>query len=71
MNKLLVATVIILVIVLAILVVYILIKIKGIKIDGEVVIEEKEGGGKLYSLELHVNPDEIDNRDTVTFRVRK
>jgi len=57
------------IVILVIYLVYILAKNR--KVDGEVIIQEKEGGGKLYSLELQVDPDEIDGRDTVTFRVRK
>ena len=61
-----------LLLVIVILVIYLVyILAKNRKVDGEVVIQEKEGGGKLYSLELQVDPDEIDDRRTVTFRVRK
>jgi hypothetical protein len=39
------------------------------RFDGMVVITEKPGGGKLYSLELAGNPEDIDEKKAVTFRV--
>lgn len=36
---------------------------------GEIVIHEKEGGGRLYSLDLNSDPAEIAEKKTITFKV--
>ncbi len=51
--------------------VYLLFQNRKVEIDGHIVILEKDGGGTLYSLELMVDPDEIENKKLLTFKVRK
>ena len=51
--------------------VYLLFQNRQVEIDGNIVILEKDGGGTLYSLELMVDPDEIENKKLLTFKVRK
>jgi hypothetical protein len=38
--------------------------------DGKVVITTNEDGVKLYSLELHSDPDAIDVKDSINFKVK-
>lgn len=39
------------------------------RFDGNIVIGHAESGAKLYSLELNVDPDEIDTKNDITFKV--
>lgn len=39
--------------------------------DGDLVVSKSESGGKVYALELHGGDvDNLDKRDTITFKVR-
>lgn len=39
------------------------------KYDGIITIEDRETGAKMYSLELHSHPSELDNKSSVIFKV--
>lgn len=39
--------------------------------DGKIVVETGEEGKKLYSLQLDGDPNDIDQKDSVTFKVGK
>lgn len=39
------------------------------KYDGQIVIGESESGGKLFSLELNGDPEEMEVNDSVIFKV--
>jgi Putative phage holin Dp-1 len=38
--------------------------------DGEVVVEKTDAGGKLFSLQLEGDPEEIEQKKTVAFKVK-
>jgi hypothetical protein len=38
--------------------------------DGELVVSQKEDGGKLFTLELHTDPNELLNKSNVVFKVK-
>lgn len=38
--------------------------------DGEIVVMVNEDGKKLYSLELNGDPNEIDNKEVIKFKVK-
>lgn len=40
-----------------------------IKYSGEIVIQDKESGGKLYSLELNGDPQDLVEKKEVTFKI--
>lgn len=44
---------------------------KSIRFDGSIVVIEKDEGGKLYSLNLDGDPEDIDKKDEVLFKVSK
>lgn len=39
--------------------------------DGQMVVGDKEDGGKLFSLELNDDPEPLQNKESVSFRVIK
>lgn len=38
--------------------------------DGEVVVEQTDAGGKLFSLQLEGDPEEIEQKKSVAFKVK-
>lgn len=53
------------------LVLGILLYRRRIRFDGTIDVIEKDEGGKLYSLNLDGDPEEIDKKDEVLFKVSK
>jgi hypothetical protein len=49
----------------------ILVRKRYRKFDGEILVIKTENGDKTYSLELYSDPDDIELKDYILFRVRK
>lgn len=45
--------------------------IKSPKTHGKILIQETEEGKRLFSLEVDIDPDEIENMQVVVFKVVK
>jgi hypothetical protein len=42
----------------------------GSGVDGNIVLTEVAGGKKIFTLELDIDPNQIENRDTIVFAVK-
>jgi hypothetical protein len=47
------------------------LKVNDRQYDGNIVVIEKDAGGKIYSLELDGDPELLDTKDEVIFRIKK
>lgn len=43
--------------------------VKETNYDGQMVVKEKESGGKLFSLELNSDPEELQGKNSILFKV--
>lgn len=37
--------------------------------DGQMVVGKSDGGGKLFSLELNGDPEDLEEKDAISFKV--
>ena len=56
-------------IVQAILVVRLYFRDKLKQYDGQMVVGKSDGGGKLFSLELNGDPEDLGEKDSISFKV--
>lgn len=59
----------VLLIVQAILVIRLYFRDKIKHYDGQMVVGKSDGGGKLFSLELNSDPEDLEEKDTISFKV--